>query len=225
MKLHFFPASTSSRPVLLLCAEHEIAFEPVVVDIRRGDQHKAPFATLNPSQLVPVLEDGGFVLTECSAILRYLADQYAPTVYPNEIRVRARVNERLDWVATQLVREWLYHLIYPQVFPDHRRPEGAAQDSILAWGKRKSEHWLRVLDEGVLGRQQHLCGDAITIADYLAAEVLHAGTLIGARFSAYANIDRYLGSMRKLRSWAKVNEAIDAVAVSLRDRQFVSIDP
>jgi hypothetical protein len=31
--------------------------------------------------------------------------------------------------------------------------------------------------------------------------------------------------MRKLRSWAKVNEAIDAVAVSLRDRQFVSIDP
>jgi hypothetical protein len=30
--------------------------------------------------------------------------------------------------------------------------------------------------------------------------------------------------MRRLPSWAKVNEAIDAVAASLSDRAFVSID-
>jgi glutathione S-transferase len=223
VKLHFFPPSSSSRPVLLLCAEQRIAFEPVVVDLRRGAQHEAPLATLNPSHLVPVLEDGDFVLTECAAILRYLADQHAPAVYPKDARARARVDERLDWVSTQLVREWLHHLVYPQVFPDHRRPDGAAQDSLVAWGKQKSEHWLRVLDEGILGPRPYLCGDGLTIADYLAAEVLHGGALIGARFTAFPNVDRYLASMRRLPSWAKVNEAVDALAASLRERAFVSI--
>ena len=33
MKLHMFPSSTTCRPILLLCAEHEIKIEPIVVDL------------------------------------------------------------------------------------------------------------------------------------------------------------------------------------------------
>jgi glutathione S-transferase len=207
-----------------LCAEHGISFEPVVVDIRRGEQHEQRFASLNPSHLVPTLEDGDFVLTECSSMLRYIAEKHALPVYPTDLRDRARVNERLDWLNTQLAREWLHHLLYPQLFPDHRRENETAQQAVLAWGKRWSEHWLRVLDGEWLAERPYLCGKEITIADYFAAEILHGGTLIGARFSAFPNIDRYMATMRRLPSWAQVNEAIDAVAATNRGRPFVTID-
>src|SRR5690349_12496380 len=33
MKLHFHPVSTASRPVVLFCADANISYEPVVIDI------------------------------------------------------------------------------------------------------------------------------------------------------------------------------------------------
>jgi len=39
-----------------------------------GEQYQPAFTTINPNSAVPVLEDGTFRLTECSAILKYLAD-------------------------------------------------------------------------------------------------------------------------------------------------------
>jgi glutathione S-transferase len=222
-KLHFFPPSTSSRTVLLFCAEARISFEPVIVDLRNGGQFKDSFLALNPSHMVPVLEDGDFILTECSAILKYLADKHDSPGYPKDLRKRARVNERMDWVNTNLLREWTHHLIYPQIFPDHRRVPELAQSSLLEWGKPKAEHWLAILDEKLIGPNRYLCGEEITIADYFAAEILWSGTLIGATFERYPNIERWMATMRSLRSWAKVNEAVNGFAATLRGKPFVTI--
>jgi len=38
-----------------------------------GAHFQEPYASLNPSKLVPMLDDDGFKLTESSAILKYLA--------------------------------------------------------------------------------------------------------------------------------------------------------
>ena len=92
--------------------------------------------------MVPVLEDGDFVLTESSAILKYLADKVDSPAYPKDLKKRARVNERMDWVNTNFYREFGYHLVYPQVFPNHNRTPEAAQTATLKWGKEKAEHWL-----------------------------------------------------------------------------------
>ena len=223
MKLHFHPVSTSSRPVLLFCAEENIAYDPVIVDLMTGAHLKDPFLTLNPSHMVPVLEDGDFVLTESSAILKYLADKVDSAAYPKDLKARARVNERLDWVHTNLAREYAYHLIYPQVFPHHVRTPEAAQTSLLNWGKEKSEHMLSILDRSIIGSHKYMCGDAITLADYFGAEVLGVGSLIGVSFKAYPNVDRWMNTMRALPSWGKVNEAADGFAASLKGKPFVTI--
>ncbi len=159
MKLHFHPGSTTSRTIMLFCAEAKIDYEPVVVDIMTGAHHQEPFVSLNPSRQVPVLEDGDFVLTESSAILKYLADKVDSPAYPKDLKKRARVNERMDWLNTNYYREWGYHLIYPQVFPHHVREPAAGQEATIAWGKVKSEEWLKLLDEHVIGDHAYLCGD------------------------------------------------------------------
>jgi glutathione S-transferase len=223
MKLYFHPVSTTSRPVVLFCAESNISYEPHVVDLMSGEHHKEPFVSLNPNCQVPVLQDGDFVLTESSAILKYLADKFDSPAYPKDLKARARVNERMDWFNANHYREWGYHLIYPQVFPHHVRQPEAAQAATLQWGKEKSEIWLQRLDQHVVGKNKYLCGDQITIADYFGAVLVSAGDLIGVSFKRFPNIERWMNTMRALPSWRKVNEAADGFAASMKGKTFVTI--
>jgi glutathione S-transferase len=223
MKLHFSPVSTASRPVVLFCAEENIPYEPIVVDLMTGEHMKSPFLALNPSHMVPVLEDGDFVLTESSAILKYIADKFDKAAYPKDLKKRARVNERMDWFNANFYREWAYHLIYPQIFPNHVRTPDVAHTATLAWGKEKTEHWLAILDKHIIGENEYVCGNEITIADYFAAEMFSCGALIGATFSKYPNVDRWMKTMRALRNWAKVNEVVDGFAASLKGKSFITI--
>src|SRR5262247_429549 len=151
MKLHFHPVSTASRPVVLFCAEAKIAYDPVIVDLMSGEHMKEPFLTLNPSHMVPVLEDGDFRLTESSAILKYLADKVHSPAYPSDLRQRARVNERMDWLNTGFYRDFSYGFLYPQIFPFMKRPDDKVQAGTLAWGKDKALTWLKVLDGSLIG--------------------------------------------------------------------------
>src|SRR4051812_14804973 len=223
MKLHFHPVSTASRPVVLFLAEANIPYEAVVVDLMSGAHLSEAFLKINPSHMVPVLEDGDFVLTESSAIMKYVADKFESPAYPKDLKKRARINERMDWVNANLYREFGYHMVYPQIFPNHARTPDAAQDATLSWGKAKAEHLIEILDKSLIGSNKFLCGNEITIADYFAAGVMACGDLIGVRFAKYPNVDRWMQSMRALPSWAKVNEATDGFAASLKGKSFVAI--
>lgn len=218
------PLSTTSRPVRLLIAENKLDVEEQLVDLMTGEHRQEKYAAVNPNRLVPMLEDGDFRLTESSAILKYLADKFDLASYPKDLRKRARVNERMDWFITQFNREFCYGLNYPQLFPHHRRPSDEAQKATLAWAKERAENWLEVLDKSLIGpAQQYLCGDKITIADYLGACFVTLGELIRCDFSAYPNVSRWLANMKKLDTWNKVNEQHYALAEHLKDQQFEAI--
>ena len=82
MKLYYHPVSTTSRPVMLLAADEGIALDYEVVDLFTGAHLQPQYSGINPSQQVPVLEDGDFRLTESSAILKYLAEKAGSAAYP-----------------------------------------------------------------------------------------------------------------------------------------------
>ena len=207
MKLYYHPVSTTSRPVMLFASEAGIALDLQVVDLFTGEQYGPAYSAINPSHQVPVLEDDGFRLTESSAILKYLADKHSAAAYPSDPRQRARVNERLDWFNTGFYRDFSYGFLYPQIFPFMRRSDDAVQAATIAWGKEKALGWLKVLDENLIGpRNNFLCGDAVSLADYLGSIMIVGGEVIGCNFTRYANISRWLGNMKALKSWGKVNE-------------------
>jgi glutathione S-transferase len=222
MKIHFHPVSTASRPVILFCEQSGIKYEPVVVDLMKGE-HKSPaFLKLNPNGLVPVLEDGDFVLSESSAILKYLADKHDSPAYPKDLKKRARVNELMDWFNTQFYRELGYHIVYPQTFPHHKRTPDDVNTATIEWGKKQLEAWAEVLDKSYIGSNKFVCGNEITLADYLGAEILSSGDLIGVNVKRYPNIDRWMNTMRALPAWKKVHEVIDGFAASLKGQQFLT---
>jgi len=222
MKLHFHPVSTASRPVVLFCAEANIAYEPVVVDLMTGAHHKEPYVSLNPSSMVPCLEDSDFVLTESSAILKYLAEKHNSPAYPKDLEKRARVNERMDWFNTNFYRDWGYNLVYPQIFPHHIRKPEDAQKATIEWGKTNADRWLKVLDSHIIGSRKYVCGDDITIADYFASELIALGDLIGNKIDRFPNANRWMNAMRALPSWKKVHEAVDGFGASMKGKSFVA---
>jgi glutathione S-transferase len=205
---------------MLFAEESGLTLDYQLVDIFTGEQYQDAYTSINPCHMVPVLEDGDFRLTESSAILKYLADTIGSPAYPKDLKARARVNERMDFVNTQVSREFTYGFVYPQLLPIFRRKDEAVQAATLEWGRERSRSWLTVLDQHFIGRNRYLCGDAITIADYFAVAFVALGEAIRCDFSPYPNIKRWLGNMHELRSWRKVNEAIDGFAASLKDAQF-----
>jgi len=222
MKLYMHPASATSRPISLFATEAGLALDEVTVDLMAGEHRQADFLARNPNGLVPLLEDGDFRLSESSAILKYLAERAASPLYPSDLRERARVNERMDWLAANLYRDLGYNLVYPQLFPHHRRRSDEGTDAAVAWGREGSRRWLELLDRHLLGPQaQHLCLDRLTLADFYGSGLVTLGEAIGLDFAAYPNIDRWLAGMKALPSWQPVNQGFYGLVKAMRGRDFI----
>jgi glutathione S-transferase len=197
MKLYHHPLSTTSRAVLFYAADHGIALDHQLVDLFAGEQLRPGYAALNPSQCVPVLQDGEFLLTESSAILKYLAERHGGRAYPAEPRERARTNERMDWFNTFFCREFCHGFVYPQLYPTHRRATDELQAGTLAWSRVQARRWLGVLDEHLIGpRQCHLGGAEPSLADYLGIAMATLGEAVHVDFSHWRNVSRWIAAMK-----------------------------
>ena len=224
MKLYMHPASTTSRPVMQFIADNSIDCEQQVVDLFSGEHMREPYTALNPNKMVPMLEDGDFRLTESSTILKYLADKIGSPAYPKDLKQRARVNEVMDWFNSNLYRDYGYGLIYPQVFPGHKRRSDEAQTSTVDWHKEKCQGWLQLLNDHVLGGgKTYLCGDELTIADYFGYAILQVGELIRCDFAAYPNVARWMQTMQNRPSTLKIYEAIRGFAEQIKGQPFVAV--
>jgi glutathione S-transferase len=224
MKLYANPVAAFSRPIVLFLERGEIPVDIVNVDVFGGECKGEEFARRNPSNQIPVLEDDALVLTECSAILKYLADKAGSPAYPEDLKQRAKVNEAMDWFNTGFVRDYSYGFVYPQILPDHKRPTDAANKSAVEWGRDKARRWMEILDSKWLGDgRTYLCGDEITIADYFAAGPIHVGELIGIDFSAYPNVARWLANMKTQPGWKSVDYEANGLVEAMKGPDYVTL--
>lgn len=223
LTLHMHPVSTVSRPVRLFIAEKKLPVTEKVVDLMTGEHMGDAFKSINPSRQVPVLEEDGWTLPESSAILKYLAARFDCPEYPRDLKQRAKVDAAMDWVNTMLYRDFGYGLLYPQIFPHHKRPTDEQHKGTIAWGKGKCEAAFSILDRDLLGADDYLVNNTISIADYFGSCIVTAGELIGCGFNDYPNVKRWLANMAKLQSWPSVNEMMYGLAGSLKGQQFETV--
>ena len=156
LKLYMHPVSNTSRPIRLLIAENKLPVNEVIVDLMTGEHLKEPYTKLNPNGLVPTLVDDDFVLTESSAILKYLADKFNLALYPKDLKQRARVNEMMDWFNTGFYRDYGYGVVYPQIYPHHKRPSDDLQKGTIEWGKTLTKKWLKVAERRLARQGQQV---------------------------------------------------------------------
>jgi len=224
MKLYMHPVSMTSRPVRLFIAESGIKVDEQLVDVMTGEHLQPAFAAVNPSKMVPVLEDGDLRLTESSAILKYLADKIDSPAYPKDLKQRARVNEAMDWFNTNFYRDFAYGLFYPQLFPHHKRPTDEIQKGTLEWAQARVQNWLGILNDNIIGKdRRYLVGNSITIADYFGVCLITLGDVPRCDWSKYPNVKRWIDTMKQLKNWGPVNEALYGYADYVKAQQFLTI--
>ncbi|MNQ15810.1 Glutathione S-transferase GstB [compost metagenome] len=155
------PTSINVRKVLWACAELNLAFEREDWGIGFQPTTDPGFLALNPNAMVPVLQDGDFVLWESNSILRYLAAQYGGQhLYPAEPKPRARVDQWMDWQASDLNRSWSYaFMALARQSPVHR-DAASIEASCQGWAQ-----FMRVLDQRLAATGAYVAGGAFTLAD------------------------------------------------------------
>jgi glutathione S-transferase len=92
------PLSGHTHRVQLFLSLLDLPFEFVPVNVREGENRNPAYLALNPFGEVPVLRDGGLVLSDSTAILVYLARQYdaGNTWLPADAIGAARVQQWLS---------------------------------------------------------------------------------------------------------------------------------
>lgn len=129
LKLYFAPGACSFVPHAML-EMAEVAFEPSMVKLHKGEQRAPEYLALNPRGQVPVLVDGDEVITQIVAILLYL-DEKLPLagILPPAGLERARALQVLTWM-NNTVHPTFTHVFMPQKFTD----DEAAQKAIREFG-------------------------------------------------------------------------------------------
>jgi len=154
-------SSINVRKVLWTCAELQIPFERHDWGTGFRDTTTSDFTALNPNAKVPVINDDGFVLWESNTIIRYLANRASAVhLYPTEAKARARVDQWMDWQATDFNTAWSY------AFMSLVRQSAAHQDpDALAQGCREWARHMAILDKQLNATGAYVSGSTFSLAD------------------------------------------------------------
>ncbi|TVT80874.1 glutathione S-transferase family protein [Pseudomonas sp. H3(2019)] len=154
-------SSINVRKVLWACAEIEIPFEREDWGSGFKSTRAPKFISLNPNAMVPVILDDDFVLWESNSIIRYLASRYnGGHFYPVQPRARARVDQWIDWQASDLNKSWTYAFMsLVRHSPEH-------QDSrALAAACRLWSRHMEILNRQLESTGAYVCEDGFSLAD------------------------------------------------------------
>jgi glutathione S-transferase len=161
MKLYYTPGACSLAPHFVL-AELGMEYQLVHVDLRSKAIPGGDFLSVSPKGYVPALQlSNGEVLTECTAILQYLAEKKPESnlLPPQGQFSRYRCLEWLNYIATEL-HKGFGPLWDPTSTADAQK---AAKDRL---SKRLG------LVEQALQNQDYLLGTQYSIADAYLFTVL-----------------------------------------------------
>ena len=157
--------SINVRKVLWVCAELDLPYEQEQWGSGWRSTETPEFRALNPNALVPVIQDGAFVLWESNTICRYLATRSGPAgLLPGEPRERALVEQWMDWQATELNNSWRYAFMALVRQSEAHRDGLAINASVQSWNRHME--WV--------GQQLRKTGAYIVGAQFTLADIVIA---------------------------------------------------
>ena len=159
MKLYYMPGACPLATHIVL----EWIGQPYEIQAVPRDELKQPaFLALNPVGSVPVLVDGGLVLTQSAAILEYLAEKHPQAkLMPEGLSGRADTRRWLGFINADL------HKAFGLVFGKGAfSSDAACQEQIAAGGIAKAVQLFGIIDEQLEGKEW-VTGERSIVDPYL----------------------------------------------------------
>ena len=197
MKLYYI-AQSCALASHIAASEAGIPLDVVEVDLAsKKTAVGADFLAINPKGYAPALElDDGQVLTESAAILQYLADlkPHARLAPPNGTLARVRLQEALNYIATELHRS--YGPLFNPATPAAIREERVAN---------LRRHY--GLLERQLASHTFLLGDEFSVADAYLYAITRWAEVVKLDLSDYPHLQAF---QKSVGARPKVQEALQA---------------
>ena len=208
--LHNYFRSSAAYRVRIAMNLKGLDYEYLSVHLTRegGMQFKDSYTALNPQQLVPLLDDDGFQLSQSLAIIEYLDEKY-PSIrlLPDSLHGRARVRQLTLAIACDI-----HPLQNLRVLKYLTGKLGLTEENKAEWIKNWLELGLAALEADLARaptRGKFCFGDTPTMADCALVPQLFSA----ARF----NVD--MQPYPTLRSIYETCEALPAIAAAHPARQ------
>jgi len=150
--------SVNVKKALWAAEELGLQYERINAGLEHGLNKTPEYLAMNPTGLVPTIDDDGFKLWESHTIVRYLAAKHG-RLYPAALQARADAERWMDWTHT-FSREFQRPVFWPLVrMPAEKRDMKAIGEAV----KKCAE--LLEIPEKTLSQKKYLGGDEFTMAD------------------------------------------------------------
>ena len=153
----YYNLAPNPTKVALMLEETGLAYEPVPVDTRRGEQHAPAFLAINPNAKVPAIVDGDVAVFDSNAILLYLAEKSGRFLPANTPAARGPI---LSWLM--FIASGVGPFSGQAVHFRHHAPEQVPY-AINRYVYEANRHWSIVNDR--LADRRYLLGDDYTLVD------------------------------------------------------------
>jgi glutathione S-transferase len=154
-------SSFNLQKVMWLVGELGIEHRHIEAGGQFGGLDTAEFRAMNPHGRVPVIDDGGAVVWESHAIMRYLAARYGRDSFWSDDDFTRSLSDRwMDWAQSSLQPDFLLGVFWGFYrTPEPQRDWPAIRQRI----ERCAKHF-ELLDRWLAGRA-FMLGDRLTLAD------------------------------------------------------------
>lgn len=153
--------SSNVRKALWIAEELGLPYESLSAGGAFGINDQPEYLAKNPNGVVPMIEDGDFVLWESNAIVRYLAAQYGgeSALYHRDPQARASADKWMDWTTSTLAGP------FRPVFWGVLRTPAEQQDWVQINAAIKAVEKLLVIVDQALASHPYLSGDEFGMGD------------------------------------------------------------
>lgn len=211
--LHNYFRSSAAYRVRIAMNLKGLSYDYVPVHLTRdgGMQFQEPYKSQNPQQLVPLLDDDGFQVSQSIAIIEYLDEKFpAVRLIPDSLEGRARVRQLALAISCDI-----HPLQNLRVLKYLTQKLGLSEEDKTMW----IQHWLMLGLEALetdLARSptrgKFCFGDAPTMADCALVPQIFSALRFGVDTKQYPT----------LLAIAEACEAVTAIAESHPARQIDS---
>jgi len=212
MKFYYGSISPNSRRSL--ATAYELKYELELLPLTSLEAFEDPeFLKKNPNGLVPVLEDGSFVLWESNAIMQYLADKKGETaLYTKDYKVRADISRWQYWAIAHFDAACGI-LLWEHSFKQFLAGGGDPDPAEVKRGLAEFREVAGILDQH-LRAQKYLVGDHLTLADYSVASFLMYSEESKLPMKEFPNIVKWFERISASEGWKKSGLVITGLPVA-----------
>jgi len=203
LKIYFNYRSQPSRALIAFCNINKIPFTLEEVNVFKGQQFKPEFKKINALRLIPVIEEGDFLLSESHSIFRYLCESrnLPDHWYPKDLKKRALVDRYLDWHSSNTRSGTRYYQAY---FKDIFHP------GFITWETKDEVEtvkraYKRIEDVFLDGKKFLFSDEDMTIADLTAVCEIVQLKPTDFDFKAFPKLDAWIN--RCMEKYPEIKDA------------------